>query len=336
MHGLYVMWWVHEKHVPVAAVAAILAAGDLALTALEIPTGWLADRYGHRASLIAGSLLQIAGMLFAWLGAGVPGVLVSSLIIACGDAFRSGADQALLYRSCVALSRESEFQRIEARTRSLQLVALVVLVLAGGAIVEVWGFAAGWIVETAVSIVGLGIACAFVEPPAANGVVPPDVEESPAVESDRIRGDLRSIVMTIAPAAFLVSIASAATFLTQAGDIEPAGMTALVAAITLAEACGAAVAARVRATIRLPFILAATGAALAIAALIVPAVQLPSAIILCFLMGLALPVRAAVIQRHAADDVRARAASLASACDKALATIGLIVAGVMPSSVRRR
>ena len=44
MHGLYVLWWVQEKHVSVAAVAAILAAGDLALTFLEIPTGWLADR----------------------------------------------------------------------------------------------------------------------------------------------------------------------------------------------------------------------------------------------------------------------------------------------------
>src|SRR5438132_1537537 len=40
MHGLYVLWWVQEKHVSVAAVAAILAAGDLALTFLEIPTGW--------------------------------------------------------------------------------------------------------------------------------------------------------------------------------------------------------------------------------------------------------------------------------------------------------
>ena len=92
MHGLYVLWWVQEKHVSVAAVAAILAAGDFALTFLEIPTGWLADRRGHRASLIAGSLLQIAGMLLAWLGTGIPGVLASSLVIAAGDAFRSGAD----------------------------------------------------------------------------------------------------------------------------------------------------------------------------------------------------------------------------------------------------
>ena len=55
MHGVHLLWWVQERGVSPAAVAAILAAGDIALTALEIPTGWLADRDGHRACLIAGS-----------------------------------------------------------------------------------------------------------------------------------------------------------------------------------------------------------------------------------------------------------------------------------------
>src|SRR5205823_6288077 len=129
MHALYVLWWVREKHVSVATVAVILAAGDLAITLLEVPTGWLADRFGHRASLLLGSLLQIAGMLFAWLGVGVPGILASSLTIAAGDTFRSGADQVLLYRSCAAIG-ESRFQVIEARSRGLQLAALVAQVLA--------------------------------------------------------------------------------------------------------------------------------------------------------------------------------------------------------------
>ena len=97
MHGLYLLWWVQEKHVPVAVVAALLAAGDLTITALEIPTGWLADRYGHRVSLIAGSLAQVVGMVMCWLGEGIPGLLSAILLVAIGDAFRSGADQALLY-----------------------------------------------------------------------------------------------------------------------------------------------------------------------------------------------------------------------------------------------
>jgi len=150
MHGLYLLWWVQEKHVPVAVVAALLAAGDLAITALEIPTGWLADRFGHRISLIAGAITQAAAMVLCWLGEGVVGLLSAILLVALGDTLRSGADQALLYRSCLALEREADFQRIESRSRSLQLVALVAFILTGGAIVDRWGFAAGWIAEAAV------------------------------------------------------------------------------------------------------------------------------------------------------------------------------------------
>ena len=49
---------------------------------------------------------------------------------------------------------------------------------------------------------------------------------------------------------------------------------------------------------------------------------------LAFLSGVAHPLRAAAMQRMAADAMRARAASIASACDKACATIALLAAGV--------
>jgi MFS family permease len=60
-HALYLLWWVQYKHVSPAAVAAILAAGDVAITLLEVPTGRFADRFGHRCSLIVGSVVQTIG-----------------------------------------------------------------------------------------------------------------------------------------------------------------------------------------------------------------------------------------------------------------------------------
>src|ERR1700680_76995 len=95
MHGLYLLYWVQEKHVSAVAVAAILAAGDLALMALEVPTGWFADRFGHRTSLIMGSMVQVFGMLVCWLGEGIPGLIAASLLVALGDSFGSAADKVL-------------------------------------------------------------------------------------------------------------------------------------------------------------------------------------------------------------------------------------------------
>jgi hypothetical protein len=336
MHGLYLLWWVQEKHVPVPIVAAVLAAGDLAIAALEIPTGWLADRCGHRISLLAGSFAQVAGMLFCWRGEGVTGLLTASLFVALGDAFRSGADQALLYRSCVALGREPDFQKIESRSRSMQLGALVALILAGGAIVERWGFGIGWLVETALCTVGLSIAYAMVEPPACGHETSGGAVQSAGAPSSIQRPaiEIGTLLRLAAPASLLGATASAAAFLAQTtGDADPARMTVLVAIITLAEAAGSALAAGLAPGTRAQVICAAFGAVTVVVAVVVPPAFLTTVVTLAFLMGVAHPLRAVAIQRLAADHVRARAASIASACDKACVMVALVAAGTLP---RRR
>jgi hypothetical protein len=362
MHGLYLLWWVQERHVPAAIVATLMAAGDFVLFLAEVPTGWFADRFGHRVSLIAGSALQVLGILCCWLGQGVPGVLAACVLIALGDGFRSGADQALLYRSCYASGALGAFQRQQARARAFQLAALVVLVLAGGAIVHVWGFAAGWAAETVLSCAGLAVAWAMIEPPPA----PEPVEErhhSDATLPDEARADAPprrvrkdpakgidrearpgahpfgssaaaaraiEVVTAIAPAAFVGALASATGFLAQtSGRIPPTQMTALVAGLSLAEAVGSAIAIRLPAvSVRAQAILGAAGALLVGLAVAAPATSLFVVVALAALEGLTHPLRDASIQRIAADTARARMASLGSACDMAIKMIALPLAAL--------
>jgi MFS family permease len=336
MHALYLLWWVQEKHVSPAAVASILAAGNITLVLCEVPTGWFADRFGHRASLILGSTLQIVGMLWCWLGEGVAGLTIACVLVALADAFRSGADQALIYRSCVALGREEDFQRIEARSNAAELCALVALLALGGAIVARWGFAAGWITETVLSAIGLGIACAMTEPPAHD-----DDEED---DAEGVRSLLsRRIALTIAPFAALSALASAAAFVAQTGnDSGTLGITVLVAILTLAEAAGSAMAARIAnsnpakaglhgAGVGQQLMLLAAGLLLCVAAVAAPLTFETSVIGLSFLTGLAEPLRDTAIQRAAPEGARARAASLASACDMAVGAIVLPLTAFMRS-----
>jgi hypothetical protein len=327
MHGLYLLWWVGERGISPATVAAVLAIGDVAVFLLEVPTGWAADRLGHRASLIVGSSLQAFGMLACWLGRGVPGLVVASLLVACGDAFRSGADQALLYRTCVALGQEDRFQTTEARMRAAGLVALVVLMLSGGVIVTRWGFAAGWAAEVGLSIAGLAIARAMVEPPSDGGRN--DGGESTPTVSEKPPRRVHAIAFLVIPAALLGGAASASSFLAQTGGTAgPIGVTILVAAITLAESAGAATASLVtRAGLRGQWILTAFGMAVGMSAIAIPSALLIGAVALSFLVGLAQPIRAALLQRLAHDDARARTASAASACDMVCSAVALLFAG---------
>lgn len=335
MHGVYLLWWVQERHVSAAAVAGILAAGDLALTALEVPTGWLADRYGHRVSLITGSSLQAVGMLCCWLGEGIAGLLAASLLVALGDAFRSGADQALLYRSCLAVDREKDFQRIEAKTHAAGLAALVALTLAGGALVRTFGFAAGWIAETVLSLVGLLVACAMIEPSATpDAASPSPTTHAPGdhgAVGKRSAAPAWTLAVLIVPASWLAALAGGAAFYAQtAGAASVTATSTLVAVITIAEAAGAFLAARLTAGVRSQLVLALAGTTMLAAVLVAPPAFIPAVVGTSLLLGIAEPLRAVAIQRVTADHVRARAASIASACDKALGTIALILAGVLP------
>ena len=326
MHGLYLVWWVQEKQVPAATVAAILAAGNLAVMAFELPTGWLADRFGHRVSLLAGSALQVVAMLWCWLGDGVAGLTIACVLVGIADAFRSGADQALVYRSSVAVGDEAAFQRLEARSHAAALCALVALTLAGGVIVHLWGFAAGWVAETALSAVGLALAWAMREPPSQH-----DAEHDGTVERRHVSLVSVPMAVLVLPAACLGGMSSATGFLAQTMDPGSATrITLLVALMTLAEAAGSAFAARLRpGGAGRQAALALAGIASTVVALLAPALLAPAALALAFLDGVGQPMRAAAIQRLASDAARARAASLASACDMAVDTIGLLAAGII-------
>ena len=153
-HGVYLLWLTVHKGVSPFAAALALAAGDLALMALEVPTGIFADRLGARRSLLLGSLCQVAGLLLLWQGRALPALVAAALAIALGDAFRHGADQALVYRSCAALGEAASFGRRFARAQAWALAAMVGLCALGGWIAEHAGFDAAWALDVALALAG--------------------------------------------------------------------------------------------------------------------------------------------------------------------------------------
>jgi hypothetical protein len=269
-------------------------------------------------------------MLWCWLGQGVSGILVATLLVALGDAFRSGADEALIYRTCVALGREDDFQEIEARAGAAELTGLVVLILAGGVIVSRWGFASGWIAETVLAAAGLAMACAMVEPPRA-GVAAPDHRRA-----DEGRVVSRRIVALVIPVSVLIALASTVAFIAQTEEnVTVHGLTMLVALFTIAEAAGSLAAIRVGSLRGRGFLaIASAGGVCFLVALTHSSMTSVMVIVLAFLAGLAEPLRSAAIQREASDERRARTASFASACDTALSTLVLPLFGAW--RVRRR
>ena len=137
------------------------------------------------------------------------------------------------------------------------------------------------------------------------------------------------VVLVFLPLAFLDAAGSTGAFLLQTtGDRSALHVTLLIALITLADAAGSMLASRLPPVgARVQLAIAVVGSALVALALTIPEALVPVTIALSFGTGVLHPLRAAAIQRLAGDSVRARAASAASACDMALSTILLLLAG---------
>lgn len=313
-----------------AIVASVLALGDLLVMTLEVPTGWLADRFGDRRSMVAGSCVQVAGMIACWLCPGTYSLIAGSALIALGDALRSGADEALLYRSCAAAGCPQQFQRIESATRSAATVILVLLTAGGGAIVHAWGWHAAWALDTLLCTSGAVIAWAMHAPPAQ----PAAPSHTPAGRS-LVSRQLLAIVL---PAALVAAAASAASFIVQtAADTAVGTVGALTAALVAAEAAGLAAGGHITAVSARSQGVIAAGSLLALAAATqASSVAAAAALALAFTAGALDPWRAAAVQRLAADHLRATGASLTSACDMACSTLLLPLAGLVQGWRRRR
>jgi hypothetical protein len=168
----------------------------------------------------------------------------------------------------------------------------------------------------------------MIEPPPAD-----DDESDDDTSSTRAKVPWRLVALLILPLAFLDAAGSTGSFLIQTtGDRSAAAVTMLVALIALADAAGSAFATWLPAAgVRVQLAFAAAGCVLVTMALMIPDALVPATIALSFGTGVLHPLRAAAIQRIATDGVRARAASVASACDMALSTLLLLLAGTVLS-----
>ncbi|MBT3464122.1 MFS transporter [archaeon] len=99
--------------------------GLLATLLCEIPTGAFADLYGRKKSVSMGLFLYLMGILILTFSSTLFYFIISSIVFGIGQAFLSGAWDALMFDSLKAIKREKEYLKISSRQQSLFLVVLV-------------------------------------------------------------------------------------------------------------------------------------------------------------------------------------------------------------------
>jgi len=153
---------------------AVYAAGTLLS---EIPTGYLGDRLGRRASLALGCGLRVLVVgLYPFLET-AGAYLAIHVVWAAGRSFRSGTEDAWLYEILESRFDASAFATVESRGRMARLV-----VSAGGAIAGslLYGLDPSWpfLVNAGLAALGLPLLATF---PKVEGADDPDATERFAV-----------------------------------------------------------------------------------------------------------------------------------------------------------
>jgi Major Facilitator Superfamily len=98
----------------------------------EVPTGWIADRFGRKVSLAAGRAMAIVAALLVLSATSALGVGVAFVFSALGYTCHSGAFEALLYDELAARERSADFTRLLGRMNVVSLVGCSVALLVGG------------------------------------------------------------------------------------------------------------------------------------------------------------------------------------------------------------
>lgn len=159
------VWFLYFQNVLSGAEAILLyAIFDVAVTVLEVPSGYMSDRLGRKKTLIASALAALGGAILLATGDSFATFAVGQILVGAGGAFASGTDEAMLYESLAATGREDEIEAQEVIAWRYSFSALALSAVTGGALAlvsAVLPFVAG-----AVAMVGLlWVTFRFVEPP---------------------------------------------------------------------------------------------------------------------------------------------------------------------------
>lgn len=124
--------YLQGKGLSLAQVAGMQTVLMVSMLVMEIPTGVLADRMGHRRSYQISLFMAALGEVVTLLADTYPEFLIGQIVAGTGFAFASGSVDALVYESLPEADRGLRMQRAKGQIgAAIQLASLVAYSIGG-------------------------------------------------------------------------------------------------------------------------------------------------------------------------------------------------------------
>ena len=107
------------------------------VAAMEIPSGYLADVFGRKNTLLTGAIFCFFGFLIISLSFSFWYFIIGEIILGVGSSFISGADSAILYDSLAESKKEDEYTKVEGVSYGIGNFSEAVAGICGGLLAEI-------------------------------------------------------------------------------------------------------------------------------------------------------------------------------------------------------
>lgn len=142
----------------------LLQAGfGASILLLEIPSGYLSDRWGRKPTLIVGFMTGVAGYLLYTQAHDFTTFLLAELAVGVCSSFFSGTFESMTYDTLLELGEERENRRVAGNQFSFDLAAEACAALLGG-LVALWSLTATLWLSAAAFLIGAAICFTLKEP----------------------------------------------------------------------------------------------------------------------------------------------------------------------------
>lgn len=135
----------------------------LCVVLLEVPSGYFADRFGRKLTLVISSLCQVAAYICFYMANSFLLFLLAKFFFAIAFSFSSGADTSFFYSSLEKLGLENEYGDREASIRKKALYVTAASTLIGGICGTYFGLRSAYLLSAIAALVCLFCSLLFKE-----------------------------------------------------------------------------------------------------------------------------------------------------------------------------
>ena len=152
-----------SKGLSLTQIMILQGTYSLFVALFEIPSGFFADIYGRKNSLVIGSLLLFLGYIIFSFFSGFNEFLFAEMLLGIGGSLISGADSAILYDTLLEINEDKEYTKIEGRTYAIGNFSEGIAGVLGG-LLAMTSINMPVYIQTIVMFLSIPIAMTLVEP----------------------------------------------------------------------------------------------------------------------------------------------------------------------------